>query len=68
MPKQCQNWCAGPIAQAIPFFRYTLLGDALFATALFGGYAVSLRPPGARGKRIPRVEHNRSGEFFDGEL
>jgi hypothetical protein len=25
--------------QAIPFFRYTLTGDLLFATVLFGGYA-----------------------------
>ena len=25
---------------AIPFFRHTLLGDALYTTALFGGYAL----------------------------
>lgn len=29
--------------QAIPFFRYTLMGDMLFATVLFGGYALALR-------------------------
>jgi hypothetical protein len=27
-------------ANAIPFFRYTLAGDATFATVLFGGYAI----------------------------
>ena len=26
---------------AIPFFRYTLMGDLSFATALFGGYALA---------------------------
>lgn len=26
-------------AQALPFFRFTLLGDLAFATTLFGGYA-----------------------------
>ncbi len=30
-------------ASALPFFRYTLLGDLTFATALFGGYAMVLR-------------------------
>ena len=29
--------------QAIPFFRYTLLGDLSFATVLFGGYALCTR-------------------------
>ncbi len=29
--------------QAIPFFRYTLLGDGLFAAVLFGGYALGWR-------------------------
>jgi hypothetical protein len=28
---------------AIPFFQNTLLGDAVFATALFGGLAVAER-------------------------
>ncbi len=28
---------------AIPFFRYTVTGDALFATVLFGSYAMVLR-------------------------
>ena len=28
-------------AQALPFFRYTLAGDLVFASALFGGYAVA---------------------------
>ena len=28
--------------QAIPFFRYTLAGDLLFAVALFGGYALAM--------------------------
>ena len=27
-------------ASAIPFFRYTVTGDALFSTVLFGSYAV----------------------------
>jgi hypothetical protein len=27
--------------QAIPFFRYTLAGDLLFALVLFGGYAIA---------------------------
>jgi hypothetical protein len=29
--------------QAIPFFRYTLCGDLLFATVLFGGYALAVQ-------------------------
>ena len=29
-------------AQAIPFFRYTLLGDFVFNIVLFGGYAIAL--------------------------
>ncbi len=28
--------------QAIPFFRYTLAGDLLFAVVLFGGYALAM--------------------------
>ncbi|MEX0820113.1 MAG: DUF6580 family putative transport protein [Pirellulaceae bacterium] len=28
--------------QAIPFFRYTLAGDLLFAVMLFGGYALAM--------------------------
>lgn len=28
--------------QAVPFFRYTLTGDLLFAVALFGGYALAI--------------------------
>jgi len=28
------------LAQAIPFFRYTLAGDAVFATVFFGSYVV----------------------------
>ena len=28
--------------QALPFFRYTLTGDMLFAAALFGGYSLAL--------------------------
>ena len=27
-------------ARAIPFFRYTLTGDVLFAVALFGSFAM----------------------------
>lgn len=30
-------------AAAIPFFRYTLAGDALFTLVLFGGYALAQR-------------------------
>jgi hypothetical protein len=37
---------------AVPFFRYTLLGDLTFATILFGGYALARQwrtaPVGAR--------------------
>jgi len=29
--------------QALPFFRYTVTGDVIFATALFGSYAFCLR-------------------------
>ena len=29
--------------QAIPFFRYTLCGDLLFAVVLFGGYALAVQ-------------------------
>jgi hypothetical protein len=29
-------------ASALPFFRHTLAGDATFAVALFGGYAVAI--------------------------
>ena len=29
--------------QAIPFFRYTLTGDLLFAFMLFGGYALAVQ-------------------------
>jgi hypothetical protein len=29
--------------QALPFFRYTLAGDMLFALVFFGGYAVALQ-------------------------
>ncbi|MFC1757702.1 DUF6580 family putative transport protein [Planctomycetota bacterium] len=38
--------------QAIPFFRYTLLGDLSFATALFGGYAMCARALRQRGARL----------------
>jgi hypothetical protein len=37
--------------QAIPFFRYTLTGDLLFAFSLFGGYCVALQT----GLAQPRV-------------
>jgi hypothetical protein len=37
--------------QAIPFFRYTLTGDLLFATALFGSYAIGLHWAAAGTKR-----------------
>jgi hypothetical protein len=29
-------------ANALPFFRHTLLGDTVFASALFGGYALAV--------------------------
>ena len=35
-------------AAAVPFFRGTLMGDALYATALFGTYALANRPQAAR--------------------
>jgi hypothetical protein len=38
--------------QAIPFFRYTLAGDLLFAVVLFGGYALACQVGWAR-KAVP---------------
>ena len=35
-------------ASAIPFFRYTLIGDLCFAAALFGGYALVVSFAAAR--------------------
>lgn len=29
-------------ANALPFFRYTLIGDVVFSTVLFGGFAVAI--------------------------
>lgn len=40
--------------QAIPFFRYTLTGDLLFAVVLFGGYAVATSMASAT-KPAPQV-------------
>lgn len=40
--------------QAIPFFRYTLAGDLVFATALFGGYALAMSFAAAT-KPIPQA-------------
>jgi hypothetical protein len=46
---------------AIPFFHWTLLGDACFATALFGGFALAERrfpvlrtTPACQGELLPR--------------
>lgn len=33
---------------ALPFFRYTLLGDLVFSSALFGAWAIASRPMAAR--------------------
>jgi hypothetical protein len=42
---------------AIPFFHWTLLGDACFATVLFGGFAlVEQRYPGLQAARAPQGE------------
>ena len=38
--------------QAIPFFRYTLLGDLSFATILFGGYALCVHVLGERDRAV----------------
>lgn len=38
--------------QAVPFFRYTVAGDLVFATLLFGGYAL-LRQTARAERRVP---------------
>jgi uncharacterized protein DUF6580 len=39
-----QNWqgLTTCFAAALPFFKYTLLGDLFYASALFGGYALAI--------------------------
>ena len=42
-------------ASALPFFRYTLLGDLTFATALFGGYALILQASTIQARRASEL-------------
>ena len=60
------------LTQALPFFRYTLAGDAVFAGIFFGGYAVvrylwheraASRPAGHRERFLVTVPCDHWGDF-----